>query len=161
VTIQKPPLSSTHTHVSSWRRKALALFPTQVHELARPDATLSKLFVALTGEAADAHVRYFADADDAEAAEALRRVHGFAEWCLHQDALWDAAGIVFYEGLFTITPWEQLPPWLSPFTLGEIRKTYALGLREHGWPKFERLMDGRTEHAYRTTVFATGEIERL
>lgn len=147
--------------MSAWRRKALALFPAQVHELARPEATLSDLFIRLTGEAADAHARYLADADDAEAAEVLRRIHGFAEWCLHHDALWKEAGIGFYEGLFAVTPWEQLPPWLSPFAFGEIRKTYALGVRDEGWPKFERLMDGRTAHAYRTNVFATGEIERL
>jgi hypothetical protein len=147
--------------VSVWRRKALALFPSQAEYLVRPDATLGPLFLALTHEAAEAHARYAADDKDADAALILRRMHGYAEWCLHHEALWDAAGIGFYEGLFAVVPWAQIAPWLSPFTVSEIRKTYALGLRQEGWPKLERLLDARSDHAYRTHVVATGEIERL
>lgn len=147
--------------MSVWRRKAAALFPTQAAYLARPDAALGPLFMNLTHQVADAHARYLADTEDAGAAAVLRRAHGFAEWCLHHEALWNAAGIGFYEGLFAIVPWEQLPPWLSPFVVGEIRKTYALGVGQDGWPKFEQLIDGRTDHAYRTNVFATGEIEHV
>ena len=147
--------------MSASRCKALALFPDYASHLARPDATLGRLFSELTSDVKEAHARYAADPADAGAADALRRVHGFAEWCLHHDALWDAAGVGFLEDLFAVVPWEQLPPWLSPFVVAEVRKTYALGLDHEGWPKLARLVDARTDHAYSTTVFATGEIERL
>lgn len=148
--------------MSAWRRKAVALFPRQAEYLARPDATLGRLFLELvTNDVVEAHARYAADDTDAEAALTLRRIHGYTEWCLHHEALGDEAGIGFYEGLFTVVPWEQIAPWLSPFVVSELRKTYALGRHEQGWPKLASLLDGRSDHAYRTTVFATSEIERL
>jgi hypothetical protein len=147
--------------VSVWRRKALALFPAHAAYVARPDATLGRVFLELMHDAAEAHARYAAEPEDGEAADALRRVHGFAEWCLHHHALWNAAGIGFYEDVFAVVPWEQLVPWLSPFVLEAVRQTWALGVRQEGWPKLARLVAARTDHAYRTNVFATGEIERL
>ena len=147
--------------MSAWRRKAVALFPRHAALLARPDATLGRLLLELSHEAAEAHGRYAADAADQGAADVLRRAHGFAEWCLHHEDLWDAAGVGFYEDLFAVVPYEQLAPWLSPFVSAAVRQTYALGVHQEGWPRLARLVEARADHAYRSTVFATGAIEPL
>lgn len=140
--------------MSTWRRKAEALFPELSTGLSAAGNELFDFFGALEEIAIAAH----ANDDDST----LRRVHGFAEWCLHHSGnLWNEAGIGFYENLFDVVPWEQVVPWLSPFAVGEIKKTWALGVNGERVPDFERLVKGRREFKYREHVFSTGEIDAL
>lgn len=140
--------------MSTWRRKAEAAFPELSAELSAAGNELFEFFRELEGIAMSAH----ADGDDST----LRRVHGFAEWCLHHPGkLWNEAGIGFYENLFDAVAWEQIVPWLSPFAVIEIKKTWALGVNGERVPEFERLVKERREFKYREHVFSTGEIDAL
>ena len=143
--------------MSAWRRKALALFPELRESLAQPDYEPHELFTDLVKAAVAAHL-----ADDPDT---LRRVHGYAEWALHQGGkLWNLAGIGFYEDLLRIVggvPWERIVPWLSPYTVGEIKKTWALGIQGEDIPRLDGLVESRRERRYQTHVYATGEIEQL
>lgn len=133
--------------VSTWRRKAIALFP----EFAVAHESPTDFFFDLELMAKEAH--------EAEDARSLRRIHGFAEWCLHhRGELWDRAAISFYESLFDVVLWEKIVPWLSPFVVAEIRKTWALGDRD---VIFNRMVERRREFFYREHVFSTGEIDAL
>jgi hypothetical protein len=80
--------------MSTWRRKALELFPDLRTFLDAPDTTLMLFFFELGGEVKRAHR---AD-DDAR----LRAIYSFAEWCARQpgEELWNPAGVGFYEDVF-------------------------------------------------------------
>src|SRR5689334_3068853 len=113
--------------MSAWRRKALALFPEHRADITHPVSTpLHELFFLLYLDAERAHA---AELTDPSAPLVLRRIHGFAEWCLHHGGkLWDNAAIGFYENLFNRVPWELIIPWLSPFVLEQVESTWALGV---------------------------------
>jgi hypothetical protein len=137
--------------MSTWRRRALILFP--------------QLSVQLQGEIRDSAMFFMELVDLAEEAhktkdiELLRRILGFAEWSLHQDKeLWNGAGIGFYESLFDLVDWEEIVPWLSPFAAEQIRKTWAVMGREG---RFDKLLDSRREFAFRRSIYYTGEVETL
>lgn len=139
--------------MSTWRRKAIALFPEIRPEVDVQNAQLHEFFWELERIAEEAHAK----GDE----EALRRVHGFAEWCLHQGGkLWDDAAIGFYEDLFGDVAWERIIPWLSPFVVDQIRRTWAL-LDEGHRDKFEKLVRERREYPYRTHAYSTNEIDHL
>ena len=139
----------------AWRRKALRLFPEVRTELEEGDSSISDFFFALIPLAAAAH-------RPPEHSEVLRRVHGFAEWCLHQGGeLRDAAGIGFYEDLFHEgIDWSLLVPWLSPFVLAELERTWAYKYPDRS-AEFQKLVASRRRHAYRDHAYATGEIDSL
>jgi hypothetical protein len=140
--------------MSSWRRKAIALFPELTSDLNAVGMKPFDFFMELEEMAISAH----ASGDVAT----LRRVHGFAEWCLHHPGeLWDRAGISFYENLFDAVTWEKIVPWLSPFVVGEIKKTWALGVNGEKIGEFDRMVEMRREFYYREHVFSTGEIDAL
>jgi hypothetical protein len=140
--------------MSAWRRKAIALFPELTKELKDGDTELHELFFRLTSLAAEAHGN--------QDTSVLRRIHGFAEWCLHEGGkLWEEAGLGFYEGLFAEVPWDQIVPWLSPFVIDEITKTWALGVGGERRRQFEQLVEARRDQLYRTHVYSTGEVEAL
>lgn len=137
--------------MSAWRRKALALFPELQEQLQGDERTLHDLFYELEDRAEAAH--------KAKDLEHLRKIHGFAEWCLHQGGeLWREAAIGFYENLFFRVDWESLIPWLSPFAVDQIKQTWAIMDREE---KFDELVRTRKEYDYRTHVYSTGDIERI
>jgi len=93
---------------------------------------------------------------------ALRRIHGFAEWSLYQsEELWRNAAIGFYEDLFADVPWEQIVPWLSPFVIDQVKRTWALGVGGERAGELDELVRNRHEAAYRTHAFSTGEIDAL
>jgi len=145
--------------MSAWRRKAIALFPEHREEIAQPKYRLFNLFFQLHMDADQAHT---AAPADPIAAERLRRIHGFAEWCLHQGGeLWDLAAIGFYEDLFASVAWERIVPWLSPFAVAQVEATWALGIGGEQRSRFEALVGARRQHLYRQHVFSTGEIESL
>ena len=140
--------------MSTWRRKAIALFPDLVQDLDSGDQARFEFFSRLSTAAATAH-----EADDTPA---LRRIHGFAEWCLHQsDELWRNAAIGFYEDVFADVPWPRIVPWLSPFVIEQVKRTWALGVGGERAPELDRLVQINREHAYRTHAFATGELNAL
>ena len=140
--------------MSTWRRKALALFPELAKELPAGQDARHEFFWHLSLQAADAHKAI----DEA----ALRRIHGFAEWSLHQSVeLWRNAAIGFYEDLFATVPWKEIVPWLSPFVIEQIKRTWALGIQAEKGGEFDELVRARRDPAYQRHAFATGEIDRL
>jgi hypothetical protein len=142
--------------MSTWRRKAIALFPdlaTALHPGSADDSR-HEFFSLLASRAADAH--------RSQDQPALRKIHGFLEWSLHQsDELWQNAAVGFYEDLFAEVPWEQIVPWLSPFVIAQVKRTWALGVGRERAAELDDLVRNRREAAYRTHVFATGEIDSL
>ena len=146
--------------MSTWRRKAIALFPQHRLDFARPDFPLHEVFSRLEMDAQDAHV---AEMDgDPVAVRTLQRIHGFAEWCLHQGGqLWTSAAVGFYEDLFGLVPWDRIVPWVSPYVIDQIKATWALGVGREGEPKFDELVRIRPFEHYRQHVYSTGEIEHL
>lgn len=79
--------------MSAWRRRAIDTFPNLRSDLENRRFTIYQLFFDLLPMAREAHRRR----DE----EVLRKVYGFAEWCMDQRAkdLWNAAGVAFYEHL--------------------------------------------------------------
>ena len=140
--------------MSAWRRKAIALFPELAEDLPPGQDARREFFWQLSLRAAEAHK----NRDEA----ALRRIHGFAEWSLHQsETLWRDAAIGFYEDLFATVPWEQIVPWLSPFVIDQVKRTWALGVGGERAGELDELVRNRREVAYRTHAFSTGEIDAL
>jgi len=141
--------------MSTWRRKAIALFPELFAELEDYDNPRHEFFSRLGMAAVDAR--------KVQDQEALRRIHGFAEWSLHQgEELWKDAALGFYEDVFALVPWGDVVPWLSPYVIEQIKKTWALGLQGERVKEFDALVSKRGRKApYQTHAFSTGEIEDL
>ena len=147
--------------MSAWRRKALALFPHHRDEFEAPNCDLHQVFFRLYADAIAVHLA----ADSSAPSETyLRKVHGFAEWCLHQGGdLWRHAAIGFYEDLFNGSgiPWPALVPWISPYAAEQIEQTWALGPEGERREEFRALLRERSRDAYKTHVATTGEIDSL
>src|SRR5437764_15482473 len=129
--------------MAAWRRRALGLFPELREQLQRRDFSIYMLFFDLLPMAREAH--------DTNHAELLRRIYGFAEWCLEQKAkdLWNAAGVAFYEHLFDRWQyWGKVVPWLSPRVISECWSLWEARLSEEEPEEIRRLIDGRREHLY-------------
>ena len=145
--------------MSTWRRKAIALFPHLRKDIEQPGYSLGELFRELCHDVRVAHQQVPADA----ATDTLfRRAHGFAEWCMRQGGdLWREAAIGFYEDLFNGSgiPWSALVPWISPYAAEQIEQTWALGVDGKRAAEFRTLLRERTREAYRTHVAATGEVD--
>ena len=79
--------------MSTWRRKALEIFPDLRNEIQRGNATIYTVFFALLPRCRQAHRD--------ENREELRKIYAYAEWCFRQKTkyLWNAAGVAFYEHL--------------------------------------------------------------
>ncbi|HEY7031561.1 MAG TPA: hypothetical protein VH482_09555 [Thermomicrobiales bacterium] len=98
--------------MSTWRRRALELFPNLKNELNQKDYSPYWLFADLR------HLAWQAHTDDD--ATTLRKVYGFAAWCNDQlgGELANAARVSFYEHLFDENKdrafWERIVPWISP-----------------------------------------------
>ena len=146
--------------MSAWRRKALALFPEHRADITRTDAlALNELFLHLCMDAERAPA---AELTEPDAAAALKRIHGFAEWCMHQGGeLWNKAAIGFYEDLFSRVPWELIVPWLSPYGVEQVEGTWALGVGGEQRSRFQEMVRERRVHKYREHVYGTREIELL
>jgi len=147
--------------MSAWRRKALALFPEFRVEWAVADFPLREVFNRLEMVAPDHHARWSRDSADAEAADFLERLYGFAEWCLHQPALWNDAAIGFLENITSVVPFDALVPWLSPAMREAVEQTWALGVSGERRPKWQRAVEGCTESPWRRTVYQTAAVEAL
>ena len=77
--------------VANWRRKALALFCDLRHDVQRPDFSVYMLFFELLPKARRTQ-------QGRRRRERIRRIYGFAEWCLEQKAkdMWNAAGVALF-----------------------------------------------------------------
>lgn len=131
--------------MSTWRRKALALFPSLGHELQRPETTVYTVFFLLpsVGEVLASGSR-----------ELLRRMFGFAEWCAEQPAkdLWNAAGVCFYEHLFDGGNWayrNEVVKWLPPRVIADCQGLWRHVLAPEEFEEIERLIRARSECLYR------------
>ena len=102
-----------------WKRKALDLWPDLYEYVDEDQQNINFAFFELLPRCQEAHQR----ADEHE----LKRIYGFAEWCLDQphQELWNAAGVAFYEHLVDRPETRAaIPRWLKPHA-------YQL-LAEHG-----------------------------
>jgi hypothetical protein len=93
--------------MSTWRRKALKLFPDLRGEIEDRNTSVMSLFFELLPRCRSAH--------DRGDSEELKRIYGFADWCASQKAkgLWNAAGVGFYEHLAdSHRTLETIPLWV-------------------------------------------------
>lgn len=147
--------------MSAWRRKAIALFPEHRTEWNARDHPLREVFHRLESDACAMHARWARDPGDAEAADFLARLYGFAEWCLVQPALWNDAAIGFVEDITGLVPFDTLVPWLSPALREAVTDTWALGVAGERLPAWERAVEGCTQEAWRTSWYQVGTIHAL
>ncbi len=101
--------------MSTWRRKALELFPDLRAEIETPEMSIYQVFFELVPRCREAH-------DRGDVAE-LERIYGFAEWCAKQKSkdLWNAAGVSFYEHLADSNrTLEAIPQWVSKAVFDDI-----------------------------------------
>ncbi len=108
--------------MSVWRRKALELFPDLRRALQKPGYSIYQLFFDLLPMVDVAH----SESDE----DMLRRSYGFAEWCLAQKDLWNAAGVAFYEHLFDgdELDWAERVRWLTPNVIRDVWGLWELVL---------------------------------
>ena len=93
--------------MSTWRRKAVELFPDLREEIEDPGTSVMSLFFELLPRCHSAH--------DRGDSEELKRIYGFADWCASQKTkeLWNAAGVGFYEHLAdSDRTLEVIPLWV-------------------------------------------------
>ena len=147
--------------MSAWRRKAIALFPEHRAAWAVPDVPLREVFFRLELDAPAHHRRWAADPADAEAADFLARLYGFAEWCLGEPALWNEAAVGFLENITGVVPFDALVPWLSPAMREAVTQTWALGVSGERLPVWQRALDGCTQSPWRTTAYQTAAVQAL
>ena len=106
--------------MSTWRKRALELFPDLRPELEAHDATIYSVFFELLPRCQEAH--------DRGDLEELAKIYGFAEWCYRQKAkdLWNAAAVAFYEHLGdSETTLRAMPKWVKPDIFAEIQPLLA------------------------------------
>jgi hypothetical protein len=130
--------------MSAWRRHALRFFPTVQEPLNSREYTIYQLFFDLLPMVCDAHA--------ANDREMLRKIYGFAQWCLCQKSedLWNSAGVAFYEHLFDKPElWRHVVPWLSPQVILQCRPLWEARLQPSQLEDVVRIIDSRREHAYR------------
>lgn len=126
--------------IAVWRRKALAAFPDLRRKLNRRDYSIYDLFGALRTTLWEA----YEEGD----VETLRRIYGFAEWCMTQRAktLWNPAGVSFYEHIFDRRLfWAAVIPWLSPEVVYQVRSLWEWRLPPNELEEIHVLLvaDGR------------------
>jgi hypothetical protein len=116
--------------MSAWRKKAIALFPDLRQEFEERNATIYSVFFAL--------LERLRKATDKQEIEEIAKIYGFAEWCFRQKAtaLWNAAGVAFYEHLVDhrLTA-KQIPHFIKPDMFRDLEPLFEsrlgkeLGLR--------------------------------
>jgi hypothetical protein len=136
--------------MAAWRRRALELFPQLRRELNDSEYTIYLLFFDLKPMLRDAH--------DAGDTELLRHIYGFAEWCSHHSAkaLWNAAGVAFYEHLFDYPEYsDRVIPWLSASVVYTHWHLWEAMVSSDEWARVRPLLEGkraaREREAHRNT----------
>jgi hypothetical protein len=139
--------------VATWRRKALALFPDLRCDVQRPDFSIYMVFFELLPMVREAHQ----EGD----AEMLRRIYGYAEWCLEQKAkdLWNAAAVAFYEHLFDShrSLWRQFVRWLSPRVVADCWGLWEWRLSAEELAEVRQLIAGCRKPLYQEARIAKRE----
>lgn len=110
--------------MSTWRLKAIELFPDLRHEFEQSDTTVYQVFFELLPRVRDAHDR----GDNGE----LERIYRFASWCYRQkaDDISNAAAVAFYEHLVdSRRTFEQIPYWLEPDVFEGCKALFAARLK--------------------------------
>ena len=142
--------------MSIWRRKALVLFPELKDELNTGDYSIYQLYFDILPMEQEAH-----DHDDREK---LRRIYGFAEWCLSQpdQELWNPAAVAFYEHLFDESRlWSKVIPWLSRDVIKMVQELWQERLGKDGYQKLLKALAAQADETKEQNIFSTGEIERI
>jgi hypothetical protein len=121
--------------MANWRRRFLDLFPDLRAEAQRPDFTPYPAFFELLPRVRVAHQH-----DDAAT---LRRIYGFARWCLESRSrsLWNPAGVAFYEHLFDSHQrlWPEIVPWLAPRVVEDCWGLWQWRLSKEDLDEIQRL----------------------
>lgn len=101
--------------MSTWRRKAIALFPELLYDITQRDTTIYTVFFELLPRCRQAH--------QAGNLPELQKIYGYAEWCLRQKArdISNAAAVAFYEHLGDYPETSaEVNKWLKPDVFAEV-----------------------------------------
>ncbi len=101
--------------MSTWRRKALELFPDIRNEIQHGDTTIYTVFFHLLPRCREAHQLHHQDE--------LKKIYGYAQWCFEQKSkdLWNAAGVAFYEHLGDYGETrDEMHRWVKPETFERV-----------------------------------------
>lgn len=141
--------------MSSWRRKAIHLFPKYKRDLTDKDFTIYHLFFDLLPDVLEAH--------DTNDVEKLQQIYGFAEWCITQQSkkLWNPAGVAFYEHLFDKPEYmEAVLPWLSPKVIQNVMPLWELMVSEVELIRLNSMIASRTT-PFNKNLYHTGDIDEI
>jgi 16S rRNA A1518/A1519 N6-dimethyltransferase RsmA/KsgA/DIM1 with predicted DNA glycosylase/AP lyase activity len=120
--------------MSTWRRKAIECLPDMKKEIEKKDFSIYEVFSALLDETVKAH----RDKDYTQ----LRKYYDFAEWCFQQKekALWNAAGVSFYEHLGNQQETAQdMPIWVKKSIYIQIKGLLEFHLGDEKAKKIDQL----------------------
>lgn len=116
--------------MSTWKRKAIEIFPDLRYEFESPETSIYSVFFELLPRVREAHQRQ----DNIE----LQKIYDYAEWCFRQQAqeLWNAAAVAFYEHLVDEkTTRDQIPIWIKPDIFHELTSLFKSRLSEDAYRK--------------------------
>jgi hypothetical protein len=137
-------------HMAAWRRKVLDQFPQLKAEASRPGFSVYSAFFELLPMVREAHL----DGDT----ELLKRIYGFAEWCMRQPnkELWNPAGVAFYEHLFDSHPsiWHEIVCWLSPEVIKNCDSLWEWRLTQADSMKVRELIANRRQPLYQQLEYS-------
>ena len=115
--------------MSTWKRKAIEIFPDLRHEFESLDTSIYGVFFELLPRVREAHKRQ----DNIE----LQKIYDYAEWCFRQPAqeLWNAAAVAFYEHLVDEQIMrDQISLWIKPDIFHELTSLFKSRLsKEEYW----------------------------
>lgn len=131
--------------MSTWRRKVIERWPDLRNDVQESEYSLYYAFAQLLNEK-------LGPAHESQNDDELRKIYGFAEWCLRQRSktLWNPAAVSFYEDLFRGSRWqhrERIVEWLSPYVLRMVLDLVLYTNEEHA-AEIKRLIDTRLRERY-------------
>lgn len=95
--------------MSTWRRKAIEMFPDLREDFQQANSTIYDVFMELLPRCREAHA--------AGKIDELEKIYSFATWCARQKEkdLWNAAGVSFYEHIVDCREArEEMCRWVEP-----------------------------------------------
>jgi hypothetical protein len=129
--------------MAAWRRKALKRFPELRRDLNAPDYSIYQLFFDLLPMVREGHRDHNC--------EVLRRIYGFADWCIQQKTKepLNAAVVAFYEHLFDEPClWDDITQWLTPLAIEGCLPCWEARLRPRQFGRLQKLLKGRRRIRY-------------